>query len=181
MSDRETLANQGGRRSLNLAELQNVFVSIRKDLVRYIARRVGNQETAADLSHDMFEKLASVQAEIPTAQKASSYLYRMAGNLAIDYTRVEARRAEILTGSQVLFEDVMPCPDAVAVSRDELRQVEAALDELPEKCRQVLVLSRVHGYSHREIAQHLDVSVSLVEKYQLRALRHCRDRLAQGM
>jgi RNA polymerase sigma factor (sigma-70 family) len=101
----------------------------------------------------------------------------MAGNLAIDHGRTEARRAQILQGSQVLFEDVADGPEAVAVSRSELRRIEAALDELPPKCREVLMLARVHGLEHKEIAQRMGVSVSLVEKYQLRALRHCRERL----
>jgi RNA polymerase sigma-70 factor (ECF subfamily) len=37
----------------------------------------------------------------------------------------------------------------------------------------------MYGLSHKEIAERLNVSVSLVEKYQLRALRHCRDRLGK--
>ncbi|AUW59758.1 hypothetical protein C1T17_18435 [Sphingobium sp. SCG-1] len=166
-----------GRASLNLSELQHVFTSVRTELVRHLTRRTGNPETAADLSHDVFEKLSAVRADIPTPQMARSYLFRMAGNLAIDHRRVEARRTEILTGSQVLFEDVELCPETVAVSRDELRQVEAALEELPPKCKQVLLLSRMHGFSHKEIARKLEISVSLVEKYQLRALRHCRERM----
>lgn len=166
-----------GSKSLGLAELQGIFVSVRNELVRYLTRRTGNPETAADLSHDIFEKLGAVRAHIPTPQKARSYLFRMAGNLAIDHRRVEARRTEILSGSQVLFEDVAFSPETVVVSRDELRQLEAALDELPPKCRQVFLLSLLHGFSHKEIARELEISVSLVEKYQLRALRHCRDRI----
>lgn len=167
-------------RSLGLADLQRVFVQIRGDLVRHLTRRTGNADTAADLSHDVFEKLATVRAEIPTAGDARAYLFRMAGNLAIDHGRVEARRREILTGSQVLFEDVEASPETIAVSRDQLRQVELALEELPEKCREVMLLARMHGLPHKEIASRLGISVSLVEKYQLRALRHCRERLQTG-
>jgi len=168
------------RRALDLADLQGVFTTIRGDLVRHLTRRTGNSETAADLSHDLFEKLASVRAEIPTSKDARSYMYRMAGNLAIDHRRVEARREELLTGAQVLFEDVELCPEEIAISRDELRLIERALSELPDICRQVMVLARVHGLPHKDIARQLDISVSLVEKYQLRALRHCRARLSAG-
>jgi RNA polymerase sigma factor (sigma-70 family) len=168
------------RESLNLAELHGIFASVRGDLVRHLTRRTGNPETAADLSHDVFEKLVAVRAEIPTPQKARSYMFRMAGNLAIDHRRVEARRTEILTGSQVLFEDVGLSPETLAISRDELRQLEAALEELPLKCKQVLLLSRIHGFSHKEIARKLDISVSSVEKYQLRALCHCRERMGMS-
>ena len=178
--DVKNFGDREGSPSLTLADLQRVFVSIQKDLTRYIARRVGNTETAADLSQDLFEKLANIRADIPNPQKASSYLFSMARNIAIDHHRVEARRTEILSGSQVLFEDVGPSPEATAIFSDALGQIETALAELPPKCRKVLVLSRVHGYSHEEIANQLGVSVSLVEKYKLYALRHCRERMGQG-
>jgi RNA polymerase sigma-70 factor (ECF subfamily) len=163
--------------TLNLSELQSVFAQMRGELLRFLTRRTGNPATAADLSQDVFEKLSSIGAEIPDHQKARSYLFRMAGNLAIDHRRVEARRAEILEGSQVLFEDVTFSPEAIAVSRDQLRRLEEALAELPAKVREVLVLARMHGLSHREVASRLGVSVSLVEKYQLKALMHCRERM----
>ena len=150
---------------------------MRGDLLRVLRRRTGDTELAADLSQDVFVKLSSVQAVIPDRQHARAYLFRMAGNLAIDYRRVETRRAEILNGSQVLFENVEQGPDAAAEARDELRLVEAALAELPERCREVMLLSQVHGLRHKEIAERLGVSVSLVEKYRLRAFRHCRERL----
>lgn len=163
---------------LSLADLQGLFSEVRDELIRLLRRRTGDRELAADLVQDVFVKLTSVKAEIPDRRHGRAYLFRMAGNLAIDHSRTEARRAEILSGSQVLFEDVEEGPDALALSRDELRQVAKALEELPERCREVLMLSQVHGMHHKEIAETLGVSVSLVEKYRLRALRHCRERMA---
>ena len=163
--------------ALSLPDLQTLFSEIRGELFGLLKRRTGNAETAADLAQDLFLKLPAVPTDIPNRNEARAYLFRMAGNLAIDHVRVESRRAEILDGSQVLFEDVEISPESAAVSRDQLRRVELALAELPPKCREVLVLARMHGLEHKEIARRLGVSVSLVEKYQLRALRHCRERL----
>ena len=160
-----------------MSELQKLFTEMRAELMRLVRRRTGDRELAADLTQDVFVKLSTVDAAIPDRRHGRAYLFRMAGNLAIDHRRIEARRSEILTGSQVLFEDVEAGPEALAICRDELRQVEDALLELPERCREVLVLSQVQGLKHKEIAERLGVSVSLVEKYRLRALRHCRERL----
>lgn len=165
------------RESLGLSELQGLFSDMRGELLRLLKRRTGDRELAADLTQDVFIKLSGVRAAIPDVRHGRAYLFRMAGNLAIDHGRIEARRAEILTGSQVLFEDVQAGPDEIATTRDQLRQIESALAELPDRCREVLVLSQVHGLRHREIAERLGVSVSLIEKYRLRALRHCRARL----
>lgn len=53
----------------------------------------------------------------------------------------------------------------------------AALEELPLKCRQVYVKSRLEGWSHTEIALEMGLSRSMVEKYMTRSLRHINDRL----
>ena len=79
---------------LSYADLERVFLGIRPDLVRMLTRRTGSAATAADLSQDMFEKLATVRALIPDDQRARSYLFRVAGNLAIDHRRVAARRQD---------------------------------------------------------------------------------------
>lgn len=44
---------------------------------------------------------------------------------------------------------------------------------LPPQCRQVLVLRKVYGLSQREVAVHLDISVSTVEKHLAKALVRC--------
>ena len=176
MSSTESAGSEKG--FLSLEDIQSLFSEVRGDILRFVQRRTRNPESAADLTQDLFLKLSAVPNSLPSRKEARAYLFRMAGNLAIDHVRVEARRSEILDGSKVLFEDTTIGPEAIAISRDHLRVISDALDELPPKCREVLVLARVHGLEHREIAQRLGVSISLVEKYQLRALRHCRDRLA---
>ena len=164
-------------RSLGLSELQVLFTDMRGELVRFLKKRTGDRDLAADLIHDVFIKLWCVHAVIPDAKHGRAYLYRMAVNLANDHARTQRRRTEILTGSDVLFEDEEDNPEATVVARDQLRIVEAALCELPSLCRDILLLSKVEGMKHTEIATKLGVSVSLVEKYKSRALRHCRTRL----
>jgi RNA polymerase sigma factor (sigma-70 family) len=165
--------------ALQTSELLALFAEIRPQLLQMLRRRMGSADAAADLTQDLFIKLNSIRAILPDREQARAYIFRMAANLAIDRNRVESRRAEILNGIDVLFENADPDPEVLAVTRDQMRHVEKALSELPDKCREVLVLSRLHELSHREIAERLHVSISLVEKYQLRALRHCRDRLAR--
>lgn len=159
-------------------ELHDLFTEIRPELLGVLRRRTQDQEVATDLAQDLFVRLLSIQRVLPDRDQARAYIFRMAVNIAVDRARVESRRREILDGVSLVFEDAGPDPEALAMSRDQIRQVRAALDELPPKCREVFLLARVQGLSHREIAEQLGVSISLVEKYQLRALRHCQTRLA---
>jgi RNA polymerase sigma factor (sigma-70 family) len=104
----------------------------------------------------------------------------MAVNAAVDHQRTEGRRSELLAGAAELFEGVEASPEDLAVSRGEIALLQEALRELPPKCWEVLYMSRVEGMTHTEIAKALGVSKSLVDKYAVRALLHCRQKLKDG-
>jgi RNA polymerase sigma-70 factor (ECF subfamily) len=60
------------------------------------------------------------------------------------------------------------------MARQELRQLEQAIAQLPEGCRTVLLLRKIELLSHQEIATRLGIAVSTVEKQHARALRLLR-------
>ncbi|MNU29744.1 putative RNA polymerase sigma factor FecI [compost metagenome] len=162
---------------LTSGELQTVYFTARDDLERMLRRRVRDKDLAADLIQETFLKLGQITAPLPDREQARLYLFRMARNLATDHQRKEARRSDILAGSQVLFEDHKPSPEDATLARNQLEEIEKALDELPRHCRSVLIMSRLHGMTHSQIATELKVSKSLVEKYAVKAMLHCRARL----
>lgn len=163
--------------ALKRDELVDVYLDLRPRIERVIARRTGSLALAADLAQEMFFKIDAIHAPLATRADAERYFLRVATNASLDHIKVEARRREILEGGEPVAAESVPSPERGAVVRDQMRLVDTALDELPPKCRDVLLLSRVHGYSHAEIALKLGVSQSLVEKYIVRALLHCRQRL----
>jgi RNA polymerase sigma factor (sigma-70 family) len=163
--------------TLTYSDLQSVFMEARADLERMLRRRLGSSHAAADLTQDIYLRLRRITAPLPDRHQARAYLFRMAGNLVTDHVRVEGRRAELLAGNVVLFEGICDGPEHDALTRDQMRQVEDALSELPPRCKDVLYMSRMEGKTHAEIAAELGVSKSLVEKYAVRALLHCRARL----
>lgn len=165
---------------LNSADLLKVFLEYRTKLERMVAGRLQSRHAAQDIAQDLYLKLPRVAEQFPSTEDARRYLVRMATNAALDHQRTEWRRAELLAGAQDLFDGVEDSPEDLAVSRDEIGQLETALRELPAKCRDVLYLSRVEGMTHTEIASKLGVSKSLVDKYAVRALLHCREKMRHG-
>jgi len=69
--------------------------------------------------------------------------------------------------------------EAKEVAQQSLLTIEAALYELPSKCRQAFVMRRQNNLSYSMIAEQLGVSTSMVEKYIIQALKHFRNKLEQ--
>jgi RNA polymerase sigma factor (sigma-70 family) len=65
-------------------------------------------------------------------------------------------------------------------ARDELRRTKAALDLLPVRCREVIRLRRVEGFSAKDTAEYLNVSLSTVEKEFTHGMRAITDYLLGG-
>lgn len=163
-----------------LIDLEAEFISRRPAIESFINRQVRCPTTASDIASEMYLKLRRLSATFTSTGEAVTYLYRMARTMSIDHNRVQNRRSEILYGAA---EDLQPPrdqgPESAVAAMSEMRVVESALAELPQKCREILYLSRVYGHSHGEIAERLGVSKSLVEKYVAMALTHCRQRLTE--
>lgn len=155
----------------------NIFVDIHSLLQKIVLSRTGSLQAAQDISQDMYFRVLGLANDFPTYDDARNYLIRIASNAAIDYMRTENRRMKLLEGSYSLFEGYSPTPEDSHHLDEQMQGIDMALAQLPEKCRDVLYLSRVEGMTHTEIAARLGVSRSLVEKYAVRALIQCRDYL----
>ena len=154
-----------------------------RDLLRFLTRRTGGDaERAADLAQDTYVKLAALGPVGGEIRNPRAYVYRVAGNLAIDTLRRDGRIANdfIYLEAADAVADPTPSQETHAIARQRLRRLEAALDELPPRPRLALLLNRVEGRTFAEIARRLGVSESMVAKYIAQALQHCRDRLDRG-
>lgn len=106
-----------------------------------------------------------------------AYLFATARNAALDRFRrnrvITFERLADVADSSVLEVG----PDSVPASdRDhELETLAAAIRSLPERCRQVLVLRKHHGLSHREIADRLGISPHTVNAQITVAMVKCRE------
>ncbi|MBY8823438.1 RNA polymerase sigma factor [Sphingomonas colocasiae] len=162
------------------SDLASAFVEDRPALERFIARRVRCQQTAQDLASEVYLRLDRVVDFSGTREDARRYLYRVAANIAIDHVKIAGRRVAIIDENLVHFETMTESAEAAIIERQQLGIVADAMEELPDRYREILLLSRHERLTHREIAERLGISVSLVEKTIMRSIRHCRDRVREA-
>ena len=146
-------------------------------LRRYLARFLGNTTEAQDIAHDAYLRVFPTEGKRP-ADRPEALLYVTARRLAIN--RLKRRGISPFVGETLSLETVASAEPGVAqqvMARQEWRQLEQAIAELPEGCRAVLLLSKVEYLSHREIGDRLGIAISTVEKQHARALRLLRTAL----
>lgn len=163
------------------ANLDLLFRNHHGELKRMAYGRLGDREAAADVVQDAFLRYAVMaQSERQAAiESPRQFLWRIVQNLIIDMARRRRRRGEHVCIDDVAEELADPAhsPERSLELEQQWRLLRQALAELPPNCRQALLLNRLDGLTHAEIAAQLGVSASMVSKYIMQALRHCHRRL----
>jgi RNA polymerase sigma-70 factor (ECF subfamily) len=161
----------------------------RNQITNYVYRLTNDYESAVDLAQETFLRVFRAADRYQANYAFSTYIYRIATNLAISELRKRKRhRLVSLTGffrSGDGFEDAMELDPAdatpladVTMVRDERRvAVARAIATLPEKYRVPLVLRDVEERSYEEIARILGMSEGTVKSRISRARAFLRDKL----
>lgn len=147
---------------------------LHKRLKRYLGRFLKRPEDAEDIAQEACLRVleAASKGEIRYQQ---AYLFRTAHNLALSSLALKSNQIvdsmEEITDQDALAESGM-LEDQVADQR-RFELFCRATTELPEQCRQVLVLRKVYGYSQQEVALRLGITVSTVDKHLVKGLVRC--------
>jgi len=137
---------------------------------------VRNPSEAEDVVQDVFLRVLERKRELAAIVDLRPWLVRIAWNLALDrYRRVRPRQMDDLFAQSLVSAD-LPADQAVAEA-GRIRQVLGAIERLPGKEREALLLSAMDELSAAEIAAVLGRSESSVRSLLFRARAHLRQRL----
>jgi RNA polymerase sigma-70 factor (ECF subfamily) len=136
-------------------------------LYRYLDRLSGEPELAADLAQEAFVRLYR-RGSLPDAPEA--WLITVALNLFRNAKSRERRRSLLLSvvRGEGVHSDPMPATDHEAMAGESRARVRAAIERLPERDRQLLLL-RAEGYSYRDLARALELNEASVGTLLARA------------
>ena len=138
---------------------------------RLLGRVVGPQE-AEDLTQIVFAKAARALPQFRGDAKASTWLYRIAANIASDWLRSRSAREakltvhlpEVLDGASsqgsacVTLLDIQSSPEQKLVRKDMRDCIRGEIGQLPEGNREVLILGELGGLTDGEVAQTLGIT-----------------------
>ncbi len=164
-----------------MTEFEALYERYARDVHRFALYLCGERAAAEDITSETFVRAWNSSGEIRAAT-AKAYLFTIARNCY----RESLRRSGPHAGRSAELDENLPDPaagpEAAAAGRRELDRVMAALGELPEADRTVLLLRAQEEWSYEEIAQATGLSLAAVKvKIHRARLRLVRWRAGQGM
>ena len=148
------------------SRLVQAYLACERPLKRFLRRFCSRSEDVEDLAQEAF--LLAFNAERgKEIRSPKAYLFRVARNIALRDLKKKSRQLtdyledavdESFLGREASCEEEL-------IAQQKMEQCCKAVASLPEQCRRVFLLRKIHAYSHKEIAEQLGISPRTVEKH----------------
>jgi len=158
-------------------DLMDHLLGAYDELKRRLVRKLGSEELAGDALQDTWMRLSARRDRLDAVQNPAAYLLRMAMNTVIDRQRLLSLE-EVDTLMDMA--DPAPGPAQAAELDFALEDMVGLLQRMPERRRRILLAIRVDGLQQRDVADHLGVSLRLVQRELKAAQDYLAERSGQG-
>jgi RNA polymerase sigma-70 factor (ECF subfamily) len=169
--------------------IREIYTRYGRGIFNYALRLVGDYQWAEEILQETFLRAYSRAETFRKGARVSTWLYRIAMNLCYDHLRSPRNRPKVSLSDTVgggddrgealseRMESDAGTPDVLAVEGETARLVREAIDELPDREKNVLVLRHYQGLKFREIS---DVT-GLTSRTVQNCLRRAREKLARSL
>jgi len=158
--------------------LFSIFFARLNDFAKHVVK---DSIISQDIVQDVFIKVWENKAIIESLH-LEAYLFRLVRNRCIDYINhlkvVNNRMLEIKISSKYeeLYRiDFIGNEPYILIEQELKTKIEKTIQGLPDRCREVFMLSRMDGLKNKEIAEKLDINIKNVERHLNRALQSFRN------
>lgn len=148
---------------------------------RWLRRSLVSRDDVDDLIQEAYCRIASLDS-IDHIERPDRYFFQTVRMLLAE----QVRRSRIVRIESVTEIDSLsiyseePSPERITAARRELAKVQKLIEGLPERCRRIFELRKIHGVPQREIARMLGVTESTVENDGVKGMRLIMQALREG-
>ena len=157
---------------MNKQEFEQIFHLHFATLVNFARSFLHDEDNSKEIVQDVFIRLWEKRKEIDPNKSIKSYLYTSVRNRSFNFIRDNKK----FQNEYLDLENALDSEFAVEIAEesDIESKVQAALEKLPTKCRQIFEMSRFEEKKYRDIAEELNISQKTVEAQMSKALRILR-------
>lgn len=145
-----------------------------KMLAQYAYRLTGCKKEVSDIVQDVFVSLWRRRHEFTPSGELKPYLFKCIRNLSLRYLEKNLHQKKYFESLAAFSEQLQVSETRIAETNDLEARLNGAVARLPEKMRDVFMLSRYEHLSHREIAVRLGIAETTVKKQVSNALKLLR-------
>lgn len=163
---------------LDYQSFEKLFKDYYPYLCSFARKYIDDLDECKDIVHNVFLNLWNKRDELDTHTTLKSYLFKSVHNRCLNHIRDNKKivHHDMPMESHALG-GYIESTDYVEVSELETR-IKNAIDDLPENCRRIFILSRFEEKKYAEIAEIMQVSIKTVEAQMTRALKTLREKLS---
>lgn len=173
---------RAGDTAVSWAEVKAWFVRdvlpLEAMLMRFLQRNCRNASDVEDVRQEVYAHMLRA-AEKSLPEKAKPFLFATARNVLID----RLRRENVIPIDIAADLDLTivpsdePGPERAVFARETLRRLQLALNDMPPRCSEALIMKRVEGLSLQEISRRMGISEQTVSNYVQRGVFALADQL----
>ncbi|NNG27770.1 MAG: RNA polymerase sigma-70 factor, partial [Ignavibacteriaceae bacterium] len=163
-------------RSGDSAAFEALFNFYCQQLINFARRYVFDKQIAENVVQDVFVNVWQSRTNLDPSKMIKAYLFTAVKNNSLKHLRhlnIENKGIESIPTN--ISDDERP--DRKLNEKELDIKVHQAIDELPEKCKEIFKLNRFENLKYVEIAKILNISIKTVETQMGRALKKLRERL----
>ena len=158
-----------------------LFNTFNTDLCSYAYRILGDHNEAKEIVHITFCKIWDNRRSIEINESLKAYLYKSVYNNCISQLRKKRQYSKYveLGLGDLYFNRIVQNPHAELklIDSESRKIIIAAIDELPERCREIFIKCKINGLTYPKVADDLKISVKTVEAQMSIALKRLRKNL----
>jgi RNA polymerase sigma-70 factor (ECF subfamily) len=163
---------KGDRASLNI-----LFARYYESLCQFAFQRLKNRMDAEEVVSDVFFQIWASRANLRVERSVRAYLFTATRNACLAHARKRANSLHVLGEESAASTPASHTPESILETIETQAHVQATINRLPERAREVFMLSRGEGLTYAEIAAVLEISEKTVESHISHALTFLRDQL----
>jgi RNA polymerase sigma-70 factor (family 1) len=178
MRNTDNLTNEKSKRlkQQKIPEFEKVFHLFNPALCFFARRLVNDGAIAQDIVTEVFVKFWQKQTDFKTVYSAKAFLYISTRNACLNHNQQVQYQTRIREKIRQQSNDIETGIMNEVIHAEVLQQVYTIVNELPEKCKEVMLLSYTKGLDCHEIARQMRLSVHTVRNQKNRGVHLIRNR-----
>jgi RNA polymerase sigma-70 factor, ECF subfamily len=171
-------------RQSDLNAFERLYFEYQPRLYAFSKKFIPNNELAKDIVQEVFIDFWERRQDIEIKTSIKSYLFQMIHNRCLNYIRDQKIRDKYsnyvetkLKEAELLFFNQTQESYKSIFFEDIKKILDQSIQDLPESCKEIFILSRGDGLSNKEISEQLNISVRTVENQIYRALKVLKESL----